>query len=185
MKVARECLDLSGERRVQLDELPEVVGAFLGGRGGFARQLLAMVHIGPGQRAFSIGLTGLSEEDEWCCVCSLEGEEQIEEDEGVRIPTRRHRHRIQSHPDGHNQGLCDQETWRSEEPGECLRPLTEHIRPEGVKQMKCDPVGTLGGLRQHAPFGGILEGYAGNDVVRPSGVADVDDDGLLIGELDQ
>jgi hypothetical protein len=120
---------------VLLDELRLSVG-----------NVLAVVSIGLATCLLAIGLACLGKQNEWRGVCSLSREQQVEQDEGVRVecldvqlvdddvP-------VAGDPQRHQDCLADDELRRAEESGEALSPLTETVIAE--RRLVIDVLSTM------------------------------------------
>lgn len=117
------------DRGVLLDELSLSVG-----------NVLAVMSVGLAACLLAIGAARLGKQNERRGVCSLGREQQVEQDEGVRVEClgvqlMNDDEPVGGDPQRHQDGLADDELRRPEESGEALSPLTEAVLAEGVSSL--------------------------------------------------
>ena len=89
----------------------------------------------------SLGLSSLSQQDEWRGIGGLQTESHVEQDEGVNVKLR-HASYIDADPDSNKNGLRDEKTRRAKKPGKVFRLERESIVTERRGEMSMRPVKT-------------------------------------------
>ena len=117
----------SGQLRILFHQVQELLGMLQGERLPFlARpgQVFTVLGICLCQHSVPVGLPGLSEKDQRCCIGGLETEGKVQEYERVNVkfcPAQQVNH----DPDANDQRLGDEKRWRAKESGERLRFLAK------------------------------------------------------------
>jgi hypothetical protein len=129
--------DLS-ELRVLLQKLDDLGRLFrrqLLSLGARLRERLAVRGVGVGVRLVAIGLPGLGEQDQRCCIRRLQAEGEVEKNERLEVELGE-TDDIECDPDDHQDRLHGQEGRRPEEAGKALGSDPEPVVTERRGEMR-------------------------------------------------